>query len=196
MSDATPAQPPGWYKAQGDPPGTQRYWDGEAWQGGPQPIPGAGAVGSSGVIGSVGSLAEPQQRMLARLIDGAVWFMIAAVLPNLIGSAGSTLRFVTEVIGGLAIVAYEVLMVSQRGATLGKMVIGLKVVDENGEPADQATALRRMFLFLPFVLLLSFEPWGPGLFALVALAGLVMLFTDERRRTPWDQVGKTLVVEG
>lgn len=30
----------GWYYAEGDPPGTQRYWDGGAWQGGPQVAPG------------------------------------------------------------------------------------------------------------------------------------------------------------
>lgn len=31
--------PPGYYSAEGDPPGTQRYWDGNGWQGGPQIIP-------------------------------------------------------------------------------------------------------------------------------------------------------------
>lgn len=30
-----PQQPPGWYYAQGDPPGTQRWWDGSQWVGGP-----------------------------------------------------------------------------------------------------------------------------------------------------------------
>lgn len=29
---------PGWYAAAGDPPGTQRYWDGRQWVGEPQPI--------------------------------------------------------------------------------------------------------------------------------------------------------------
>lgn len=28
----------GWYYAQGDPPGTQRYWDGAQWIGGPKPV--------------------------------------------------------------------------------------------------------------------------------------------------------------
>ncbi len=32
--------PPGWYHAEGDPVGTQRYWDGVQWQGGPQPTMG------------------------------------------------------------------------------------------------------------------------------------------------------------
>lgn len=30
-----PSQPPGWYHAQGDPPGTNRWWDGAQWVGGP-----------------------------------------------------------------------------------------------------------------------------------------------------------------
>ncbi len=34
MSDASPVA--GWYYADGDPPGTQRYWDGATWQGEPQ----------------------------------------------------------------------------------------------------------------------------------------------------------------
>lgn len=38
MSGNQPTTPPGWYHAEGDPPGTQRYWDGFSWQGGPEPI--------------------------------------------------------------------------------------------------------------------------------------------------------------
>jgi len=37
----TTPMPPGWYPAEGDPPGTQRYWDGGQWQGGPQAVPAA-----------------------------------------------------------------------------------------------------------------------------------------------------------
>lgn len=29
---------PGWYYAEGDPPGTQRYWDGSQWTAGPVPV--------------------------------------------------------------------------------------------------------------------------------------------------------------
>ncbi len=38
QSTAGGYRPAGWYYAQGDPPGTQRYWDGAAWQGDPQPV--------------------------------------------------------------------------------------------------------------------------------------------------------------
>jgi hypothetical protein len=33
MTDMTP---PGWYHAEGDAPGTHRYWDGSSWIGGPE----------------------------------------------------------------------------------------------------------------------------------------------------------------
>ena len=33
--------PPGWRHAQGDPPGTERYWDGSRWQGEPRPVGGS-----------------------------------------------------------------------------------------------------------------------------------------------------------
>jgi hypothetical protein len=39
MSDSAA---PGWYHAEGDPPNTERYWDGAAWTEGPRPIGGMG----------------------------------------------------------------------------------------------------------------------------------------------------------
>lgn len=37
MSENSGTVGAGWLHAEGDPPGTQRYWDGSAWQGEPQP---------------------------------------------------------------------------------------------------------------------------------------------------------------
>lgn len=48
MPGSQPSTPPGWYHAEGDPPGTQRYWDGFAWQGGPQTPPSAPSPGQWG----------------------------------------------------------------------------------------------------------------------------------------------------
>ncbi|MFT7474098.1 MAG: hypothetical protein ACI81L_001018 [Verrucomicrobiales bacterium] len=39
MSDSAA---PGWYHAEGDPPNTERYWDGTAWTDGPRPVGGLG----------------------------------------------------------------------------------------------------------------------------------------------------------
>ncbi len=44
----TDSAAPGWYHAQGDPPGTERYWDGAAWTEGPRPVGGSMPDTSSG----------------------------------------------------------------------------------------------------------------------------------------------------
>lgn len=45
MTDFGNSVAPGWYYAHGDPPGTQRYWDGELWRGEPVPVPNANPPG-------------------------------------------------------------------------------------------------------------------------------------------------------
>lgn len=39
MSTGESAAAPGWYHGEGDPPNTQRYWDGIQWVGEPRPVP-------------------------------------------------------------------------------------------------------------------------------------------------------------
>jgi uncharacterized membrane protein YhaH (DUF805 family) len=56
MSQPTP---PGWYYAQGDPPGTQRYWDGAKWVGQPVTQPQAAPPPPSGPAGIYGAGAGP-----------------------------------------------------------------------------------------------------------------------------------------
>ena len=75
MSDIPQSQPPGWYYAQGDPPGTQRFWDGTKWEGGPQPVPGA----PQSVTGAP-PLAEPINRIGARIIDWIIWIIPSTII--------------------------------------------------------------------------------------------------------------------
>jgi len=88
---------PGWHYAQGDPPGTQRYWDGDRWIGDPVPIPGQGPAGGYG--GAPGgyqgggyqgagypgqsrhaNLASPGARMGGRLIDFIIIGILSIIL--------------------------------------------------------------------------------------------------------------------
>ncbi len=209
MSDY-PTQPAGWYYAQGDPPGTQRYWDGSSWVGGPQPV--AGATPGGGAVASSSALAEPGSRIGARIIDGIIWAIIGGIAGGIFGtfSAGFALAsgdtpdisFVRLLLAGLVstllVAAYEIFMVGNQGATLGKMALGLKVVNDDGSPPDIQTGTRRMYLYIA-VGILSALPVISFLGSLanfvIAVAGLIMLFTDDQRQTPWDKVGKTLVVK-
>lgn len=209
MSDNAPQQPPGWYYAQGDPPGTQRYWDGQSWIGTPQPVP--GAAGPGGQISAESNLATPGARIGARIIDGVIWFVVSAIIGAVFGTFGAVasgnlndlddVSTGAVVLGGLLstaiIVGYEVFMVGSQGATVGKLAVGARVVNDDGSPADYQTGLRRMYLYIAVGVLQAIPLIGVlGSLAsfVIAVAGLVMLFTDGQRQTPWDKVGKTLVV--
>ncbi len=90
--------PAGWYHAEGDPPGTTRYWDGTQWVGEPQPstpqaavpptgqpmqVPpmntaAGGGFGQGEWAGAVTAprLAEVSARIGGRLLDSIVWFFL------------------------------------------------------------------------------------------------------------------------
>jgi uncharacterized RDD family membrane protein YckC len=202
VSSQTPSMPPGWYSAQGDPPSTQRWWDGQQWVGGPQmiePAPGAVPSGSAWSPGpgpampSYGvavrpsgpggrTLAEPGQRIIARLIDWAIVFVALLVLAAISGTGNGT--------GGLILlfavvtIAYEIAFVALKGATPGKMMLGLGVITEGGTvpPGWGPAALRWLMGAIPYV---AFVIW---------LVSLVFLFNDPEHRTVADRVAKTRVI--
>ncbi len=206
-----PSQPPGWYHAQGDPVGTQRYWDGTQWQGGPQPVAGAGGAtpGGATMVGGA-PVAEAWKRIVARIIDGIIWFIISLPV-NIIfgigavatsGIAGDGVSFVAILFASLInvaiVVAYEVLCTVYLGATPGKLALGMKTRKDDGTEADMNTAIMRMvpYAALSIIQIVPIVGLIAGLgFLIGAIVGLVMLFTDDRAQTPWDKFGKTIVVQ-
>lgn len=155
------------------------------------------------------TVADGGKRILARIIDGVIWVIIG--LPAsfaLVGGAiaaggvgGDNVSTVAVLFAGLInaalVLAYEILCTAKLGATPGKLALGMKTRKEDGSEADLNTAVMRM---VPYgaLQLLGVIP-VIGLLASIllfvgAVAGLVMLFTDDRKQTPWDKVGKTIVV--
>ena len=201
MSDTPQTQPPGWYYAQGDPPGTQRYWDGQKWEGGPQPVPGAGADVAAG---GAQNLAEPLMRIGARVIDYIIWAIVSIIVTLIF--AGSVLAtgadddvsfaaaFLAGIIGVGLITAYETFLVGSRGQTLGKMALGIKVVRMDGSPPDMKDGFMRILPYTALGVLGSIIPFVGLISFIVVLVSLVFLFTDENRQTVWDKVAKTIVV--
>lgn len=204
MSDTPKTQPPGWYYAQGDPPGTQRYWDGAQWEGEPKPVPGAPQeVAGGGIV-----LAEPLNRIAARVIDGILWLIFGLIISAIIvgssgfsgaGDAGFVRVALAGIIATLGVAAYEIVMVANRGATLGKMALGLKVVKaDGGGDVEMEDAVRRMAHYLALGLLAAITGGIGIIFNLVLLVigivSLVFLFTDERRQAVWDRIAKTVVI--
>ncbi len=195
-------QPAGWYHAQGDPPGTQRYWDGTQWQGDAEPLP-----GEAEPIGGL-NLAEPVNRIGARVIDGIVWIVLLLVVAYLVtGTSGIGLRaegvsytahLIATVIGTALVAAYEVLMVLTRQATLGKVALGLKVARQDGSAPGRNEALLRVVPFaLPQLLAALAGDLGwlfVVLSVLIGVASVVLLFIDPRRQAVWDKLARTVVV--
>lgn len=182
MSDANSQTPPGWYYAAGDPPGTQRYWDGSQWQGGPQPV---AAGGPGGMAMGGAELAGPGSRLLARIIDGLVLLIPVLIVAGVLGQG---------FIGGLATflisAAYEVYLLGTRGATVGKSVMSVKVVNEDYSDINMETAARRFAINVVSVI----PGIGQLINLLVFLASVVMIFTDSQRQVVWDKIAKTLVI--
>lgn len=209
MSDAPQTPPPGLYYAEGDPPGTQRYWNGQQWEGEPQAIPGAPQAMAPGAVPP----AEPLNRIAARIIDIILWFIVGSILQSVVAGANafnqgalSDVSFgraaLASLIGTAAVSAYEILMVANRGATLGKMALGLKVVKDDGTtPADMNDAVRRMIIYIALGVFGALFATSVGLSSLlglvtivVGLVSLVFLFTDDKRQAVWDKVANTMVI--
>lgn len=151
------------------------------------------------------TLASVGQRALARIIDGliagAAGGIIGAILGVIIFAAaasgsetGSILTFGVSFVVILLIaiigLAYETLMLTFYGATLGKMVMKIKVVSvETGENPQLLNALLRFAL--------------PGVMGLIPIVGgfaaltcwLSPLFDSSGRQQGWhDKVAKTVVI--
>ncbi len=192
---STSDTPPGWYHAAGDPPGTQRYWDGVTWQGGPQP------VNLGNVSGSLlsGALADPGKRIAARFIDLILWTVMTSAVSAVSGigivgiraGAAIGLSLLSGVLGVAAVIIYETLMVSARGQTIGKQALGIKVVRVDGQPIERADAFKRIALFAVYAV-----PFLGFLVAFVmGVTSLVMVFSDEKRQALWDKLAETIVVD-
>lgn len=188
MSSSPHTVPPGWYPAAGDPPGTQRYWNGSGWEGQARPIPGV-------VASDAFPLARLLKRVGARAIDLVVWLVITVVVDLVTGLAGVPGTSIAVSFAGMAL--YETIMVMVRGATVGKLVFDLAVVKADGSPADTLTSLRRALLLWVAALVSIYSVFGyvAGiLLGVVAIVGLVMIYGEQGRQTPWDKLGQTLVV--
>ena len=183
MSDPS-QQPPGWYYAQGDPPGTQRYWDGTQWQGGPQAAGGTAAQAAGGAAGYGGAVvAESGTRFVAFLIDFGIVFagaIVLVIVSAIFGAISDTLGSLVAVVGYLGIFAFQiynlVYLQGTTGQTIGKKRQGVTLLSETtGQPVGVGQAIvRSLFQWLTWVLC-----WIPG------LVDVVFIFSkpDHKRYT-------------
>jgi len=129
---------------------------------------------------AVGNLAGVGGRFVALLIDGIILGVIGGVIGAIFGQspgeagAGSGITLIIHAI-------YFIALVSQWGTTLGGRVMGLKIVDANGNMPSVGTAAIRWLMSLVSS-------------AVIALGYLWALW-DRNKQTWHDKVANTLVVK-
>lgn len=182
---------PGWYPAQGDPPNTHRYWDGQQWVGEPQHIGGPPLASPPPAYGSaVPTLrfAPMGRRFVAFLIDNSPYllgFLLAIVAPQdspLAGLGGLLfLIWFLSVIGNM--IAYQGIT----GHSIGKKLMGMRIVH-----TEQAMApgVGRVFGRLIVAWLLSTFSLG-----LYGLADHIAPFVSSRNQRLTDKMFDLHVVD-
>lgn len=157
----------------------------------------------------------------ALLLDGlAVGIPIFIVTYMNISWKNIPLLVLTSLIG----LCYRPVMEYRYGATLGKMALGLKVVDLNyARPSLDAVLLRNVFnlgsglLSLIFSIIIFLSPefqdvtgfmeygalqnarperYVQWIFSLIMFVEIIFLLTDDRCRALHDRIGNTYVIEG
>lgn len=159
----------------------------------PKPVRGMATLGTGDIV----ELARPLIRLVARIIDAAIFFVIS-LIPLLVGlqdfddladePLGMTLAL--TVIG----LVYEVSLVATRGQTLGKMAMKIRIIRAGDGliPGWDKSTVRWLVPAIPSLIGLV-PPLGfVGLMSLVVYLSL----TWDKVRQGWhDKAAKTLVVK-
>ena len=124
------------------------------------------------------------RRAVAVIIDGILLMIVGWALSMVMGGATSTgfnLGGAPALVFFLIAFAYFVVMEKTQGATLGKKLMGLKVVREDGAPLDWGTSVIRNILRLI-----------DGFF--FYLVGAIVVWVSKKKQRLGDMAAKTLVV--
>ena len=113
--------------------------------------------------------------ILVSVVAGII--AVAAGLDSDVENVNTTLYLITFVI----MVGYHTVLEGSRGATLGKMALGIKVTMEDGSPLTWGAALVRNLLRIV-----------DGIFSY--LVGAVLVWNSPKRQRLGDRVAKTVVV--
>lgn len=156
-------------------------------------------------------------RFFAAMLDGLVFFVVLYVQCLIFGIEYDANDNFLQAVNGLQFAIYAILMHGFFGQTLGKMAMGVKVLNHDTETKINLTqALRResvnlglniVWFFLILTVGVSFELHGDisenlallvlgfGVFAFVwAVSEFVTMLFNDKRRAIHDFIGKTVVV--
>lgn len=117
------------------------------------------------------------RRFVALLIDGVLLGVVNSIIFLLLRSVPALADTVISIIS----LVYVFTMEAMRGATIGKMLLGLRVVKVDGSPIGWSESIIRNLLRIID---------GIGAY----LVGAILIWTSPQRQRLGDRVAKTVVV--
>lgn len=181
-----PPPPPGGYTPPPPPAGAYT----------PPPPPGAYPPPPGGAFGAQagwtpsaeGPLADWAQRVVATLLDGAIvlgGYVVVFIVAFILGQIASGLGLLVGVLGYLALLGYVVLQLvkmGNTGQTIGKKVVGLKVIKEDtGQPVGPGLAIGRQVCHV--------------VDSLICYIGYLLPLWDAKKQTIADKIIGTVVLQ-
>ncbi len=183
----------------------------------PQQPYGQPPMGYAVPANAAGSLASIGQRFLAVLVDAVIFIVVGVVVGLIFGAtamagvgafgAGALARTTIGASVVLALLAfgYYAYFYSTTGQTIGKRVVGIRVIRRDNQPLDWNTGIRRTLVIqisnivglLLALLFGSASAAGSSLGSLVSLFSLVdylWAFWDAEKQTLHDKFANTVVV--
>jgi uncharacterized RDD family membrane protein YckC len=164
--------------------------------------PGGGPYGAGGPYGGdplagMPPLADSGKRVLARIIDMILVGIVVWLLSWAFGFSQYTVdadkikygeSFGREVVAAILYIAYDTVMISKSGQTLGKKWLSLRVanLDNGSTPSVQTSLVRALVLWLPFAFCCACI-W-------TAIAGGWSFFDKPYKQGLHDKAAKTVVV--
>ena len=164
-------------------------------------------------VSNVGGPGDLGTRFLAKLIDwvllgivlGIVWAVMAAVFIGSamsgvsMGGGGFIYSLLSTIISTVIVLGYFVFMESNRGQTVGKMLLKLKVQTADGSnPSMEEAFKRNIYMALYIANVIPWVGWLIGGLGLLAanIYIAVTINNDAQARRGWhDQFGGTNVIK-
>ncbi|MFN4226659.1 MAG: RDD family protein [Candidatus Ratteibacteria bacterium] len=97
-----------------------------------------------------------------------------------------TKTFIFLIIFFLIFSLYKILVVGRFGASLGKMIVGIKIVDENGNKISFKTAFIREVIVKQIIY---------PIFNFISFFGYLWAIWDKRKQTWHDKIARTIVIK-
>ncbi|MUV85860.1 RDD family protein [Natronomonas sp. CBA1123] len=123
------------------------------------------------------------KRILAFLIDAVGFGLLVGVVSEVLAVISETLGVLVGGLGTLLFFAYFIYFEAEYGQTVGKMVMDIVVVTEDGDPITYRDSAIRTLLRIVDALPFFY------------IVGLVAIFVTDRKQRVGDLVADTIVVK-